>query len=203
MFSHERQAQAQGFNLVIGIDEAGRGPLAGPVVAAAVALRSFKFLNKICDSKQINVQQRECAFHEICQKAYVGVGIMSEGVIDSLNILESTFLAMNNAVDGLIASLPRPFNKENSQPKIYLLVDGNRFKTSSPHAFPTIVDGDKNVFSISCASIVAKVTRDRILKMYDRILPQYGFAQHKGYPTQSHRRALKEFGPSFIHRKSF
>lgn len=204
MFYHENKAQKNGFKIVIGVDEAGRGPLAGPVVASAVALKKRKFRNKICDSKKINHHQREKAFLEILQNAYVGIGITSETAIDATNILKATYHAMTTAVNNLIEKLPesqkgrRGFNR-----KVCILVDGNSFKTDLPYAYKTIIRGDNLSTSIACASIVAKVTRDRILNIYDRIFPNYGFKTHKCYPTKNHRLAIKKYGPSLIHRKTF
>ena len=194
----------KGFLWIAGIDEAGRGPLAGPVVASSVILKTKKFRYPIRDGKTITPRQREEAFHEIHQKAYVGVGIMSESVIDEHNILRATFLAMSNAVDQLVARLPLSATRqEDFQKSMILLVDGNRFQSRLPFAYQTIVDGDAKVLSIACASIVAKVIRDRILNIYDRVFPQYGFKTHKGYPTRAHKEALKVHGPSLIHRRSF
>jgi ribonuclease HII len=204
MIVHELKAKRQGYRFVLGIDEAGRGPLAGPVVASAVALHDFQFENKICDSKKLSAAKREKAFHEIFAKAYVGIGIASESVIDSQNILQSTFLAMANAVRDLIASLPQ--EQMSGTPianNFFLLVDGNRFKTDLPYPYQTIVEGEDASLSIAAASIVAKVTRDRILNIYDKVFPEYGFGQHKGYGTREHRKALMKFGPSPIHRRSF
>ena len=204
MLHFENKARQEGFRLILGIDEAGRGPLAGPVVASAILLKSRRFQNKITDSKKMSAQQRQKAYHEILEKAYVGVGIMSESVIDTVNILEATFLAMNNAVRELVTSLPHTFLKDgHPQEKTCLLVDGPHFKTDLPYSYRTIVKGDQLSLSIACASIVAKVMRDRILNIYDRVFPQYGFKRHKGYPTPQHKEAIQQFGPSFIHRKTF
>jgi ribonuclease HII len=201
---YENEIRAEGFNLIVGIDEAGRGPLAGPVVASAVALKNTQFQSKIADSKTISSMQRETAFYEIYENAYVGVGIISESVIDRGNILEATFLAMTNAVENLIAQFAAAEDAGNAfQQNVCLLIDGNLFKSDLPYAYRTIVAGDKSVLSIACASIVAKVTRDRILNVYDRIFPQYGFGQHKGYPTPQHKEAIHVYGPSLIHRRSF
>ncbi len=229
MLEYENKAKGK-FRLVIGIDEAGRGPLAGPVVAAGVALKDFQFHNKICDSKKLNASGREKAFHEILDKAHVGIGVINETIIDSCNILQATYLAMNNAVRHLVVSETRRVSKraQNSaracrrqesayfvsnlsreengiQPDkdILLLIDGNRFKTDLPYPYQTIVRGDSLSLSIACASIVAKVTRDRILKVYDQVFPQYEFSKHKGYPTVRHRQAIQKYGPSLIHRKTF
>ena len=204
MFHFENQARRKGFRLIIGIDEAGRGPLAGPVVASAVCLKKRKFRNKICDSKKINSRQREKAFQEILENAYVGVGIMNESIIDTENILKATFHAMTQAVKELMARLPiHETEDRNFKNNVCLLVDGNSFKTDLPYVYQTIVGGDSLSASIACASIVAKVTRDRILNIYDRVFPQYGFKRHKGYPTKAHRAAIQIHGLSLIHRKTF
>ena len=204
MFRFENLARRKGFRLIIGIDEAGRGPLAGPVVASAVCLKKRNFRSKICDSKKINTRQREKAFYEILENAYVGVSIMSESIIDTENILKATFHAMTQAVHRLIERLPADeIQQRDLNRDVCLLVDGNSFKTNLPYSYQTIVGGDDLSISIACASIVAKVTRDRILNIYDRVFPQYGFKQHKGYPTKAHRAAIQTHGLSVIHRKTF
>jgi ribonuclease HII len=204
MLKFENEARKAGFRWVIGVDEAGRGPLAGPVVAAAVLLRSTRFQNKIKDSKKMTELQRNRAFVEISEKAYVGIGIMSESVIDSVNILQASFLAMANAVRQMTACLPV---EESALAEFHtstlLLIDGPYFKSDLPYRFQPIIDGDAKSKSIACASIVAKVYRDRILKTYDRIYPQYGFKDHKGYATQVHRQAIEVNGLSPIHRRTF
>ncbi len=204
MLALEDKTRNDGFNLVIGVDEAGRGPLAGPVVAAAVALRRFEFSIPIRDSKKLTPIQREEAFHEIYKRSYVGIGIISESVIDQANILQATFFAMHNAVVNLIAWLPPvKTDKKNFAASVCLLVDGNCFRCDLPYHFKTIIKGDERVLSIMCASIVAKVTRDRILNIYHRIYPEYGFNQHKGYATLEHRQVIRRLGPSLIQRRSF
>ncbi len=200
---YEQQVKRQGFNLIIGVDEAGRGPLAGPVVAAAVALKRQKFSHLITDSKQMTAQARQEAFHEILDNAYVGVGIISEVVIDRINILQATYVAMTNAITQLILRLHRVEKEQRDPSQVCLLIDGPQFKSDLPYAYKAIIDGDEKIFSISCASIIAKVTRDRILKMYDQIYPLYGFRQHKGYATLEHRNAIDKHGVSLIHRRSF
>ena len=201
---YEHEIRAEGFNLIIGVDEAGRGPLAGPVVASAVALTSDEFQSKIRDSKTLSARQREEAFYEIYEKAYVGVGIVSESVIDRGNILEATFLAMTNAVENAIAQFAAVEDGGNAfQQNVCLLIDGNLFRSDLPYAYRTIVQGDNIVLSIACASIIAKVTRDRILNVYDAIYPQYGFKRHKGYPTPQHKEAISTHGLSLIHRRSY
>lgn len=204
LFKYENQAKKNGYKYIIGVDEAGRGPLAGPIVAAAVFLNNSKFKNKIRDSKQLSFSQREKAMEEISQKAFFGVGIINEMVIDEINILKATYLAMNNAVMYLTQRLQQNLGGfKRSQRKVFVLIDGNRFESDMPFDYSLIVKGDRLSYSISCASIVAKVTRDRILKIYHQIYPQYGFEGHKGYPTLKHRLAIKKYGISKIHRKSF
>jgi len=187
----------------LGIDEAGRGPLAGPVVAAAVAIKDFDFASEVRDSKLLSPRQREKAFAEIFTKAHVGVGVIAESAIDEINILEATFVAMTNAVWHLLRRVPPEFRSGDWTKKVLLLVDGNRFKTELPYHFQTLVSGDARSLSIACASVVAKVTRDRILMAYDKIYPQYGFKKHKGYPTAEHRNAIERHGFSPIHRLTF
>ena len=204
MLELEDKTRKAGFNLIIGVDEVGRGPLAGPVVAAAVSLRKFDFSVPIRDSKKLTPLQREEAFREIYQRAYVGIGMISESVIDQTDILQATFFAMHNAVVNLIAWLPpAKTNQKNFTQGICLLVDGNCFRSDLPYKFKTIIKGDEHVLSIACASIVAKVTRDRVLNMYHRVYPGYGFSQHKGYPTLGHKAAIRRLGPSLIQRRTF
>lgn len=204
MLKYEKKARRNGFQIILGIDEAGRGPLAGPVVAAAVALKTYRFDCTICDSKKITAPQRTRSFLEIYEKADVGVGIINEKVIDDQNILKATFLAMSQAVANLMARLsPAVKDSPDWQDKVLLLVDGNRFETELPYAYETIIRGDDTSLSIASASIVAKVIRDRILMTYDRIFPEYGFRFHKGYPTDLHKKAIERFGPSPIQRKTF
>lgn len=197
MFYYERKLKKRGFNLIIGVDEAGRGPLAGPVVAAAVALKRTRFKNRIDDSKKLTALARQRAFFEITNKSIFGIGIVDENIIDRVNILEATKIAMSEAIASLIRKLT-PFNKS----RIHIIVDG---KVILNIAFPytNIIKGDSKSKSIASASILAKVTRDCIMDLYDRVYPQYGFVRHKGYPTKEHRTILKRVGPCQIHRKSF
>lgn len=190
MLDYERDLAQKGWTLIAGIDEAGRGPLAGPVVSAAVILRCWDFSCRIDDSKLLSPAQRERAAPEIRQKAYVSVGIVSEKIIDEINILEATRLSMQKALSLLI---PRPD---------FVLVDGNMpLKIAIPSE--SIVNGDAKSLSIACASIIAKVTRDRIMAIYHTRWPEYGFLKHKGYGTLGHLEALRKFGPSPIQRYSF
>jgi ribonuclease HII len=201
---YETQAQNKGLRFILGVDEAGRGPLAGPVVAAAVCLRHTDFTNPINDSKKMSAKVREAAFFEIFEKAYVGIGIMNEKTIDSVNILNASHLAMEMAIKDLINRMPKDDTlQESFHKEVGLLIDGNMFRTSLPYQYQAIIGGDGKSLSIACASIIAKVSRDRILIVYDKVFPQYGFAKHKGYPTRDHRLAIKKYGTSIIHRKSF
>lgn len=173
-----------------GIDEAGRGPLAGPVVASAVVLKRCDFTVRIDDSKRLTPAARELAYTEIRERAAIGVGIVSETLIDSINIYQATILAMERAVFDL-----------NARPDL-LLIDGNmRLRLEIKQV--SIVKGDQKNLSIACASIIAKVTRDRLLEFYDSVFPGYGFLKHKGYGTKRHISAIFEKGFSPIHRRSF
>lgn len=195
---YEKKFKRQGFDLIIGVDEAGRGPLAGPIVAAAVALKTSRFKNYIDDSKRLTPRQREQAFLEIIYKSVFGIGIVDEKMIDHLNISVATRIAMQEALSRLINKL----EYRRGQYRIHVLIDG-KVKLNINWPFTNIIGGDAKSKSIACASILAKVTRDRIMSLYDRIFPEYGFLRHKGYPTKAHRVALKRFGPSIIHRESY
>lgn len=192
MSLHENRLREKGFFKIAGVDEAGRGPLAGPVVAAAVILPKDFILESLNDSKQLTIQARERLYQDLLREKELiyGVGIVDVDVIDQVNILQASFLAMQKAVSFL-----------KSAPD-YLLIDGNRsFKTNIP--CEPIVDGDALSVSIAAASIFAKVTRDNIMKALAIKYPQYGFDRHKGYATEKHLKAIEEHGPSPIHRKSF
>jgi ribonuclease HII len=199
---HETEAKNKGFRFILGVDEAGRGPLAGPVVASAVCLRDTRFTCRIDDSKKLTPSAREEAFHQIMDQAFVGIGCISEVGVDHINILNATFLAMEMAVKRLVHQLQQT-NQEVLPKHIQILVDGNSFKTTLTYKYKTIIGGDACSLSIACASIIAKTYRDRIMDRYDTIYPKYGFRQHKGYATELHRSAIAEHGPSMIHRKTF
>ncbi len=189
--------QWQTITFVCGIDEAGRGPLAGPVVAAAVVFpRWFKpdgtILERVNDSKKLSAEQRELLAPAIRNAAaFWAVAAVDPETIDRINILQATMLAMNLAV----ASLP-------IQPEL-LLVDGNRFKTDIPIPYETIVKGDAKVFSIAAASVLAKTHRDKLMVAYAEQYPQYGFERHVGYATMVHVDAIRMHGRCPIHRQSF
>ncbi|OGX31369.1 MAG: ribonuclease HII [Omnitrophica WOR_2 bacterium RIFCSPHIGHO2_02_FULL_46_37] len=190
MLYYERKFASKGYQLIAGVDEAGRGPLAGPVVSAAVILKTRRFENRIDDSKLLTALERENAFPEIKEKAYVGLGVISEKIIDRINILEATSLSMRRAISSL-----------GLKPD-FVLIDGNvPLDIASP--FKNIIDGDAKSLSIACASIIAKVTRDRIMELYHKKWPGYGFRKHKGYGTKGHLEALRKLGPSPIQRLSF
>ena len=176
---------------VAGIDEAGRGPLAGPVVAAAVILPKDIFLPFLNDSKKVTEKRRDVLFDEIKQNAIAyGIGIASNTLIDEINILQATYEAMREAINSL-----------EKTPDV-LLVDAVHIPDINIKQVG-IVKGDSKSVNIAAASILAKVTRDRIMVEYDKIYPEYGFASNKGYGTATHIAALKEVGPCAIHRKSF
>ena len=177
-------------SLLAGIDEAGRGPLAGPVVAAAVIFRQLVSLPGLDDSKRVSPRVREILFKQIASQALVGIGIVSEKMIDEINIFQATRLAMREAVLAL------------SQTPSLLLIDG-KINLDLPLAQQSIVGGDARSARIAAASIVAKVYRDHWMRRLDIEFPDYGFALHKGYPTPHHLQALQLKGPTRVHRKTF
>ena len=197
MLYYENKLKRKGFDLVIGVDEAGRGPLAGPIVAAAVTLKKSSFKNRIDDSKKLTPLSRDKAFLEIIKNTDFGIGIVSEKVIDRINIGVANCLVMEQAVDSLVKKI-RP-SKSN---KIHIIVDG-KLPLKIKFPYTSIIKGDSKSKSIACASILAKVTRDRIMDLYDGMYQEYGFRKHKGYGTKEHRDIIKKIGPSQIHRKSF
>ena len=190
LLQHDLDLINQGFKSLAGVDEAGRGPLAGPVVASAVIVRDFSFSCTVNDSKKMSAKARERAFEEILSKCVVGIGIVECGTIDQIDILQATLRAMEEAV-----------MKLGEVPGV-ILVDGNK-TPNLPFRQVPIVDGDAISFSIACASVVAKVTRDRMMDYYAEEFPQYGFEKHKGYGTRDHMEAIKIHGPCKIHRRSF
>jgi len=231
-FNEEKKLWKNGYKFVTGLDEAGRGPLAGPVVAAAVIINPkhearnpkqiqiFKIKNSkrvsnfefrisdlnVKDSKQMLAKQREDVYKKLinCPDIRWGIGSVSEKIIDKINILEATKLAMKKALDDLIINDPR----HNSRYRVeydkvcFLLIDGN-FGLNINLPQKSIIKGDQKVFSIAAASIIAKVTRDRIMEKYHKKYPQYGFLKHRGYGTKVHFASLKKFGPCKIHRRTF
>ena len=191
-YSYEEKVLNAGYKLVCGIDEAGRGPLAGPVYAAAVILPLGLEIEGLNDSKKLSEKKREQLFDVICEKAVdYSIGIATEQEIDEINILNATFLAMHRAVEGL-----------KTKPD-YALIDGNQYPIIPFVTEETVVKGDAKSMSIAAASILAKVSRDRFMLQKAKEYPQYQFEKHKGYGTKLHYEMLKEFGPSPIHRMSF
>jgi ribonuclease HII len=191
LWRYERKALQSGFHAVAGVDEAGRGPLAGPVVSAAVILPGDFVVGSINDSKKLSPATRDRLYGRIYEHAVsVGVGIVDAAEIDRLNILRAALLSMAISVTNL-----------QPQPDC-LLIDGT-FNIPSDLPQEVIAKGDGLSVSIAAASIVAKVTRDRLMRRYDHHYPQYGFARHKGYPTAAHRAAIREFGATPIHRRTF
>lgn len=180
-----------GFSRIAGIDEAGRGPLAGPVVAAAVVLPEKANLDQLDDSKRLSPARREELFGAIYEQAIsIGIGLIDPVEIDRINILQAALLSMRTAVINL-----RPVPD-------YLLVDGT-FPIASTLPQKVVKHGDRRCMSIAAASIIAKVTRDRLMRLYDEEFPEFGFGQHKGYGTKAHREAIRTFGCCPIHRKTF
>ncbi|MGR3912026.1 MAG: ribonuclease HII [Candidatus Rhabdochlamydia sp.] len=188
----ENEALSQGFKHIAGVDEVGRGPLAGPVIAAACLLPDYFFLPQINDSKKLSEVKREELFSLLTthKEIHYGIGIVHHDVIDTINILQASFEAMQQAVSRL------PI-----QPG-FILVDGNALP-HLPVPAKAIIKGDLRSQSIMAASIIAKVTRDRYMAQMDQKYPEYHFASHKGYPTKAHIEALRQYGPSPIHRVSF
>ena len=190
-YRYEGQAWRAGLARVAGVDEAGRGPLAGPVVAAAVVVTPEHRPRGMCDSKVLSPERREALFVTIHERAFaVGVAIVDHGTIDRVNILQATRLAMLDA----LARLPVPPD---------LVITDFVALPGVPCPQKNLVDGDARCASVAAASIVAKVTRDRIMCELDKQFPEYGFARHKGYATPDHLAALDRHGPCPVHRRSF
>ena len=190
-FSYESAAKSKGFNAVCGVDEAGRGPLAGPVFAAAVILPENCVIEGLNDSKKLSEKKREALFDVIKEKALsYSIASVDEKVIDEINILQATFAAMKMAVERL------------DIPADYALIDGNKMPPVKIDG-ETVIKGDSLSPSIAAASILAKVSRDRFMLELDKKYPQYRFSQHKGYGTKLHYEMLSEYGVSDCHRMSF
>ncbi|MBE7051039.1 MAG: ribonuclease HII [Ruminococcaceae bacterium] len=190
-FEYENKCRTKGYNLIAGVDEAGRGPLAGAVYAAAVIFDEGVYIEGVNDSKKLTPKKRDALYDEIISKARAWcIYSVDEKVIDEINILEATYRAFQGAINGL------------NPPPDYCLIDGNRSKgIEIPHE--TIVKGDSLSFSIAAASILAKVARDRYIEEADKLYPEYGFAAHKGYGTKAHLEAIAKYGPCPIHRLTF
>ncbi len=190
MLRFEREAKKNGFHLIAGIDEVGRGPLAGPVVAAAVILKEDCYIPGLTDSKKLTALMRERFYDMIHEQAEaIGVGIVSPSIIDEINIYEATKLAMSKAIENL------------SKTPTYLLLDAMKLNVQIPQT--SIIKGDSQSISIAASSVIAKVTRDRIMVDIANQYPEYGFDQHMGYGTKQHLEALNIHGVTEHHRKSF
>jgi ribonuclease HII len=191
MLFHEKKLWSKDFSFIGGIDEAGRGPLAGPVVSACVVLPKDLIIEGVDDSKKLTSYRREQLFGEIMEKALsYGIGVVDNGKIDDVNIYQATIESMEQAVNAC------------SQPPDYLLLDAMQLK-SIPLPQLSLIGGDAKSQTIASASILAKVTRDNIMEAFAKIYPEYGFERHKGYGTEEHVEAIRKHGPSPIHRKSF
>ena len=188
----ENSVYKEGYDLICGIDEAGRGPLAGPVVVASAIMPKDSMIEGVNDSKKISEKKREKLYDLITAEAIsYGVGIVSQEEIDEINILNATKKGLTESLEQL-----------ESKPDI-ILVDALRDINTIGIPYRSVIKGDAKIYSIACASIIAKVTRDRIMKEWDRVYPQYGFVSHKGYGTAKHIAAIKEFGLCPLHRRSF
>ena len=189
---YENDLRNKGYKYICGIDEAGRGPLAGPVVVASVIMPENSMIEGVNDSKKVSEKKREKLYDLILEEAIsYGVGIIGQDEIDEINILNAT-------KKGLTTSL-----KELTAKPDLIIVDALTHIDTLGIPYESIIKGDAKCYSISAASIIAKVTRDRIMREWDKIYPQYGFAQHKGYGTSAHINALKEYGPCPLHRRAF
>ena len=189
---YEEELRKKGFKYICGIDEAGRGPLAGPVVVASVIMPENSMIEGVNDSKKVSEKKREKLYNLILDEAIsYGIGIVGQDEIDEINILNAT-------KKGLTMSL-----QELTQKPDLIIVDALSKINTLGIPYESIIKGDAKCYSISAASIIAKVTRDRIMREWDKIYPQYGFATHKGYGTSSHIKAIIENGPCPIHRKTF
>ena len=188
----ENQLHENGFENICGIDEAGRGPLAGPVVVAGVIMPPDSMIEGVNDSKKVSEKKREALYDVIINEAIsYSVAIIGQDVIDNINILNATKTGVTQVIEGL-----------DVKPDL-IIIDALEHIDTKGVPYESIIKGDAKCYSISAASIIAKVTRDRIMREWDKIYPQYGFAQHKGYGTSAHINALKEYGPCPLHRRSF
>ena len=188
----EEDLHKKGFEQICGIDEAGRGPLAGPVVVAGVILPKDSFIEGVNDSKKVSEKKRELLYDKILDEAIsYSVAIIGQDVIDEINILNATKKGVTSVVEGL-----------DVKPNL-IVIDALEHIDTKGIPYESIIKGDAKCYSIAAASIVAKVTRDRIMRQWDEIYPQYGFAKHKGYGTAAHISAIKEYGLCPIHRRSF
>lgn len=193
---YEQNLYNDGYNSICGIDEAGRGPLAGPVAVGAVVMKPDSMIEWVNDSKKVTEKRREILYDKIIEDSLAwSVALISQQEIDELNILNATKKGLHIALKDVIDQLKQ-------KPDI-IITDALREIDTFDVPYQSIIKGDATCYSISCASILAKVTRDRVMKQWDEVYPQYGFAKHKGYGTKAHINAIKEYGPCQIHRRSF
>ena len=189
---YENKLYESGLKYIAGIDEAGRGPLAGPVVVGVAIMKSDSFIEGINDSKKISESKREKLYEQITEEALAwSVGVVTEKEIDDLNILNATKKALERALESLEIRPDR------------ILVDALEHIDTKGVPYTSVIKGDAKIYSISAASIIAKVTRDRMMREYDEVYPEYGFAKHKGYGTAAHIAAIKTYGPCPLHRRTF
>lgn len=190
-------------NTIAGIDEAGRGPLAGPVVVACALMPKNSIIEGVNDSKKISEKKRELLYEQITNEAIsFGVGIVNQKEIDEINILQATKKGLTEAIKDMEQKLALKPELGIVKPDA-ILVDALTKIDTDGIPYKSIIHGDAVSYSIACASIIAKVTRDRIMRQWDEVYPQYGFAKHKGYGTAMHIKAIKEYGPCPLHRNSF
>lgn len=190
--AYEKNLHEKGVKYIAGIDEAGRGPLAGPVVVGVAIMKAESFIEGINDSKKISESKREVLYEKITDEAIAwSTGIINEDEIDEINVLNATKKALTEAI-----------SKLSVKPEL-ILVDALEKIDTNSIPYTSIIKGDAKIYSISCASIIAKVTRDRIMRTYGKLYPEYGFESHKGYGTAKHIEAIKQYGLCPIHRRSF
>lgn len=201
MLYYERCAKKKGYSIVIGLDEAGRGPLAGPLTVAAVYLKRADFKCRVDDSKKLSASQRAKAFREITEKSIFGIGFVSQETVDSFKITESLRFAADIALMQIFSRL-KSESLNSDFKNTFLLFDG-RLSSNMPYDSKEIIHGDGRSLSIAAASILAKVSRDRIMDVYDKAYPQYGFSVNKGYGTRKHLQRIRRYGLSPLHRASF
>ncbi len=210
-FEKEKELQKAHYDIIVGVDEVGRGPLAGPVVAGACVIKDVADFDNVIDegmwklirdSKLLSVNQREEVFEFVREKFFVGVGRCSPKAIDEINILQATFLAMKKAFDAMEKEMDASDIYKDAQ-TMMVMIDGNQLLPNFTREQITVAKGDQISKTIAAASIIAKVVRDKMMEEYDTKYPEYGFASHKGYGTKVHIEALKKHGATPIHRKSF
>jgi len=191
LIEYDLEIKKEGYNIIAGVDEAGRGPLAGPVYACAIIMKEDNIIKEVNDSKKLSEKKREELYDIILENAVAySVAAVDEKTIDEINILNATMLAMENAINGLLI-----------KPEL-VLIDGNQNKNITSNN-RTVIKGDSLSYNIAAASIIAKVSRDRYIREMAKIYPEYHFEKHKGYGTKEHMEILREIGPSEIHRKTF